>query len=545
MMNKKLHIMALVGILLVAAFFRIWQLYDTPGNAQLNPPLPRSIPPALFPDEAMNGSNAHSALAGKWQIFYRENNGREGFFINLQALSVRVFGHTAFALRIMSALFGILTVLAVYLFAKEYTANIYIGLLAGFFTATSFWHVMFSRIGFRAIMAPFFLSMGLWGLYHVYNRLGKSSHARLLGMCVVGGMFFGMGVHSYIAYRVAPIVVLPAFLLFIKAAYKNRDECVLCMPAIFTFCAILVTVPLLIFFVQNPQDFFGRTSQISIFSEAHPAVAFLKNAGKTIQMFYFAGDFNARHNLPGRPALWWPVALFFTLGIIESARKRYAVLFVWFFIMLLPVAFSSEGVPHALRAIIMIPPVMVFSAIGFYALYRWVQVALQKSQVRWPEAATTIYRIQKWVIVLALAILASVGANTFTDYFMRWAIHPDTFDAFGGNLYNIGLFLKDASRDVPKYVVTAEVDSIDVTGRPMALEPILFASETYLPNSPSEKNIFIIPIKDLPRANCARSCMVIPMDSYGQILARTHELFPNLVVDTSHPFLMMNGPKTQ
>src|SRR3989344_8126331 len=75
-MSKNTRILLLTGILIIAAFFRLWQL--------------DSIPPGLFPDEAMNGNNAFEALhGGGFKIFYRENNGREGLFINIQALSMK------------------------------------------------------------------------------------------------------------------------------------------------------------------------------------------------------------------------------------------------------------------------------------------------------------------------------------------------------------------------------------------------------------------------------------------------------------------------
>ena len=58
------------------------------------------IPPGLYPDEAANGNNATEALkTGAFKVFYPENNGREGLFINIQAASIWLFGEHAWALR--------------------------------------------------------------------------------------------------------------------------------------------------------------------------------------------------------------------------------------------------------------------------------------------------------------------------------------------------------------------------------------------------------------------------------------------------------------
>src|SRR3990167_1523351 len=93
-------------IIVIAAFLRL-------GN--LSP-----VPPGLYPDEAMNGNNALEALAtSDWKVFYPENNGREGLFINIQSVSLALFGNEPWALRLPSTLFGILTVLGMYFLTKE------------------------------------------------------------------------------------------------------------------------------------------------------------------------------------------------------------------------------------------------------------------------------------------------------------------------------------------------------------------------------------------------------------------------------------------
>ena len=132
----------------------------------------RSTPPGLYPDEAINGNNARAALTtGNFKVFYPENNGREGLFINLQALSINIFGDQPWALRMVSAIFGVLTVIGTYFLAKQ-LFNWQIGFFSSFLLAVSFWHTLFSRIGFRAIMAPFFL---VWGLYFFLARIGFGS----------------------------------------------------------------------------------------------------------------------------------------------------------------------------------------------------------------------------------------------------------------------------------------------------------------------------------------------------------------------------------
>src|SRR3990167_2287305 len=352
----------LVIILLIAVFFRFYDL--------------KNVPPGLWADEAINGNNAVEA---NWKVFYPENFGREGLFINIQSLFVTAFGNEPWVLRLPSAIFGALTVLGLYLMTRELFSG-KVALFASFFLATSFWHINFSRIGFRAIMAPFFL---VWSFYFLFLGMRKTATFSTLGVespktqsvfpvavFALAGLLFGLGFHSYIAYRIAPVIALLPLWKFYKlrlievrlqsVSDGSRTSiisraCTPCLIGLFIFMAFVAALPLLWYYAQNPADFFGRTSAISIFQSPDPLGQFSKNFVKTLGMFNFAGDFNWRHNLAGSPQLWWPVGLLFLIGIWISIKKfRWPNNFVylWFVAMILQVALSNESLPHALRAIV-------------------------------------------------------------------------------------------------------------------------------------------------------------------------------------------------
>src|SRR3989338_7555579 len=138
-------LLALLGILILATFLRFWDLGSTP--------------PGLYPDEAMNGNNATEAIDNSnFEVFYRDNNGREGLFINIQALSISIFGNKPWALRGVSGIFGVFTVLGIFLLSREMFRSRQnrdrLALLAAFFLFSSFWHINFSGCGMRAFIRP-------------------------------------------------------------------------------------------------------------------------------------------------------------------------------------------------------------------------------------------------------------------------------------------------------------------------------------------------------------------------------------------------------
>lgn len=459
-MNKH-KVVVLLLILVLAVFFRLYNLGETP--------------PGLYPDEAMNGNNALEALeTGEYKVFYTDNNGREGLYINLVALSLDFFGNYPWALRLVSALFGIFTVLGLYLLTKEIFRKESIALFASFLIATSFWHINFSRIGFRAIMSPFFLVWGAWLVWKIINYNQKKLQWGAVTISIVAGFIFGLGFHSYIAYRVAPLILIPPLILLLKARRFN---------VILLFClGMLISIaPLMMHFLDVPEDFFGRTSQISIFSLESPILELGKNVAKTVGMFFWYGDFNWRHNYSGASQLWLPIAFFFFWGLFISASKLFSknslersihwFLMIWLVVMLLPVVVSAEGIPHALRAIIIIPVVMIFASLG-----------LDKFFKKLPN---------KLAVFLIFVLAITTTLQTYNQYFIKWAKEPEVATAFNQNHVEVSNFINSLPENTSKYVIIG-ADGVDVRGFPMPSQSVMFLTKTFLPKWQKEKNIFYL-----------------------------------------------------
>ncbi|MBU3925756.1 glycosyltransferase family 39 protein [Patescibacteria group bacterium] len=531
MMKKSVYL--LIIIMALAVFFRLWQI--------------TSIPPGLYPDEAMNGNNASEALqTGEYKVFYPENNGREGLFANLEAISIKIFGNEPWALRLISAIFGILTVLGLYLLTKELFNNRTIALLASFFMATSFWHIMFSRIGFRAIMAPAFLVWSMWLLWRLLGDSVSKQTWRLSLQALLSGLLFGLGFHSYIAYRIAPLLLIPLFLILLKNK-KIKPLIIFCLGV---FIAVL---PLLIFFTQNPQDFFGRTSQISIFSSESPIKELAINVFKTIGMFFWFGDANWRHNFAGAPELWLPVAILFLIGILIGIWKLFKnfsaasgmkignlyekftspefFLLLWIAVMLLPVVISSEGIPHALRAIIVIPPTMIFCALGLNWIIEKFKNWNEKQIIKFPNSQKQLLRIKKEVMVLLFVFLITVASFTFIQYFFKWAYNPDVYYAFNENYAKIGRYLNNTPQDIKKYVII-NAGGVEVNNIPMPSQTIMFITNTFLPDKQKEKNIYYITEKKLDNfieeAKNENNIQIIMLENNSELRQKLSDNIPGL-----------------
>jgi len=467
----------LLGIIIVAAFFRFWQLDTTP--------------PGLYPDEAMNGINALQAINNvDFKVFYPENNGREGLFINLQALSVQIFGTTPWALRAVSAAVGTLTVLFFFFMMQEllalirphlhahtklfsYFKNEYFSYIAAFLLATTAWHVHFSRIGFRAIMVSFFLSLAILFLLRGI-RTTKLNHY------IYSGIFWGLGFYTYIGFRLAPVLGLAIFIIhvLIWRHQKHGSFVKFLTPYIALGIAVIITMlPLLGYFAGHRDDFGARSGGISVFAAENPVLAFLESTAKTLIMFNIAGDWNWRHNFAGSPQLIYGVGAFFLLGVVllikDSAiaflRKHDPHLFIpkavvggWFFATMLPAILTNEGLPHALRSIGMIPPTVIFATIGI--VWAWDF---------WRTATGANMRLASGLLGL---VLAAIAVGNWHHYFIVWAHDPNVEGAFRQDLMDMSRVLNAQGLEATKYVIVNE-DGVLLDGIPVQSATLRFLTK--------------------------------------------------------------------
>jgi 4-amino-4-deoxy-L-arabinose transferase-like glycosyltransferase len=526
MKNKKLSIIIILLIILaITSFFRLWQL--------------SAIPPGLYPDVAMNGNDALEALkTGNFKVFYPENNGREGLFINLIALSFSIFGSSIWSMKIVAAIFGIFAVLGLYLVTKEIFLNTAleakaesIALLSSFFLAVSFWHTLFSRIGFRAIMVPFILVFGIYFLL-------KGFRTKKLSDFIIAGIFWGAGFYTYIAFRMAVIILAAIFFLKIIDYFKNNkpeirwswwwDKMLIqdgwWKVKILLLVIFLVVLPIGIYFLQHPQDFIGRAAGVSVFQQQNPIKSFFLSLTIHLGMFNFHGDGNWRHNFTGSPMLPWSVGILFLIGfflsinyLIKSIKIKdyslftiFCLLFAWFFAMLLPGVLTYEGIPHALRVVGVIPIVYIFAALGGW----WAYEQLYK-----------IMKNRRLLLIICLLFLVAVSLSEFHKYFFSWAKNTNVEGAYTKKFADIGYYLNSLPQDYKKYVIVNE-PGVPVpwpNGIPMPAQTPMFIEATKFGQP---RAVYLLP-ESLDQIKIEKGTNVILLMKYeAGVFNRLKEIFP-------------------
>lgn len=449
----KFILLALITIIL-AAFLRLYKL--------------ASVPFGWHPDEATKALMARDVLAGKYlPVFFSAFTGREALFVYLETVFVALMGEGIFVGRLLSAFIGILTVALTYATSKE-LFNRRIGLLAAAFMAVSLWHLIASRNGYRAVIQPL---VQLPAIYLLFRGLNSPQRARRKSTnlsprslwlnsnwlyFISAGFFLGLTQYTYTAVRLFPFLIVTIVLLAFLFDFQNTRRH-LPQLAVTALTAFIVFLPLGIYFWQNPDAFFGRAAQISIFSPAwaggDPGARLWQSIKETARMWTVWGDINFRFNISGEPVFGLLDGLLFYAGLLlalwrawrSHGRKRvaYLTLPLWMLIMLLPMILSAESLPYYQRAIGVLPAVYIFPAITLDAGLK----ALKKHA----KDHKTVLQFANIAVILTFAWLT---LRTFNAYFNIWHQTPRNDDDRRVAMVYVAEFLQSDA-----YLQTAVINS--------------------------------------------------------------------------------------
>src|SRR5512139_800209 len=377
-------------ILLMAALLRLVAL---PG-----------VPPGLQHDEVFHGHDAVTVLLGYRPLYFTSNAGNEPLFIYLMSLTVGLFGHNAWGIRLAAAMCGWLTVLFTYLWIRraycERTA-----LIASALMAVSFWPIFLSRVGLRAASVPMMAALSAWllfeGMERIQNSEGRSQTRRVWIWFVAAGVALGLALYTYPAARTLPIVFFLFWILISLFSRKvNKSLLITLLAALVVFAPLAYTIA-----TQPEADVrlqqLGGPVQEALQGNVEPV---LRYTLATLGMFNLAGDPIARYNLPGRPVFDLITGILFLLGLLIALRKwrepRNLFALIWLPIGLLP-SMLSDSAPSFLRASASLPVAFLFPALA----------------VNWIISYRKDARTQRIVWGLTAVWLIAAGALTVRDYF--------------------------------------------------------------------------------------------------------------------------------
>ena len=158
-----------------------------------------TIPLEMGCDLPLIHANIAQILHGEYPIFFDSHPGREGLFFYLAAPIAAMAGLSHVSIKVAAALVGVVSIPAVYWLGRE-VFDPWTGALAAYLLAISHWHIILSRMGYRAVLVPLLVALCLVFLVRGLRR-GSNRDYALCALCV------GLGMQSYNAFMVVPPMV--------------------------------------------------------------------------------------------------------------------------------------------------------------------------------------------------------------------------------------------------------------------------------------------------------------------------------------------------
>lgn len=401
----------LVALTLSAAFLRFYRL--------------GAIPPGFHFDQAFYVFDAVRLLQGDFSIFFAAPGGSEPLYPYLITVGVSLLGVTSFSIKIISALFGTLLIPLVYGFARTFLkSQVGAAVTAGLATI-SVWLIYYSRDGERIMLEALMTLLALWFFWRGLNQQTGRNFT-------YAGIMLGIALYTYPAARVVPII-LALVTLYFGLVERARARALLLGLTMVYALALLIFLPLGIYFFLHPDQFLSHSVEVSLLSptaaNSNVAAAIADNGVRLAKMFFIEGDSGLIRNIPRRPVFDPFAAILFLLGLAvlvwalaprsndphRLKQKRAVLLLCWLGVSL-AVSLVSDDAPNFGRMLHAAPAVMTIA--GWGALAVWERVPRQAPFAR------------RAVLAALVLLLGASSVVTVRDYLVEFGRSQALYYAF-------------------------------------------------------------------------------------------------------------------
>ena len=459
----------LLSLLLSVAILRFYRISE--------------IPRQLFQSEAAHGVNALEVLEGKHAVYFPQRNGREGLIVYAVASAVSLLGRTVLAVRLPAAVAGAATVFAVFwlgwlLFKQDEGGcpvpwrGLCIGGLAAAMMATSLSQTLNGRVAFRGHFLALLLTLCLALLWSGWTNRSWWRFA-LAGVCA------GLLQYTYIAARFTPLLIVLFGITLLVPWLKSKSRAAateglsflsylrtfppslraeLLGVGLFLALAWTVAAPILLYYLQHPNAFFGCGTQrvlqcggywiVDHFGDCGSPVFLLPGLLHHLSAFALRGEQAWPGGFTGLPMLRPWELLFFLLGAATAlyrirSRPAYRLLILWLGLLLLPAAGGPEygfPLPDSLRMIGLVPAAYLLIGVGIWQALQTLYVGMRAAT---SPALGILRPINPRAAIAAGATIAAglilvQGVYTWHTYFRLSAPAPavseSSYETFLGDL---------------------------------------------------------------------------------------------------------------
>jgi hypothetical protein len=260
-----------------------------------------TAPLEMTSDHAEKLLDVTDVVNGEGHIYFERNTGREALQFYLSAWLSKFIGTepSFLVLKLGTSLLSFISLIYIYLLGKEIGGR-WVGLFALFLVGIAYWPNLLARTGLRFSLYPTFAAPVL-----LYLLLGLKRGS--LNDFVLAGLFMGIGLHGYTAFRAVPLVSLAALGIFwLHRPPQGLKGRVFIGFAVMALLTLVTLTPLVRYALERPEMFGTRVFSRVLESEReYPAPVWQilpANILRGLTMFNISGGNIWLVGLRGKPA---------------------------------------------------------------------------------------------------------------------------------------------------------------------------------------------------------------------------------------------------
>lgn len=490
----------LACILLVGAFVRLYAL--------------NHVPTELVADELELYNSAHSILTTGHDVdglllpfTYGPLTRNPPLYAFAGYASAQIFGKSAFALRLPAAIFGLASIVLIYLITVRATRRRYIGIIAALLQSISPVFIQFSRIAWEPSCELPFILGGIYGLMLAVPNREEKTAIRWTPL-VLGCASMGVACYTYMAAWFYAAALAATFLMLNWRRLRPRQNIGAVAAGICLWGIIAAPALWMWFGDAHTTD---RTTRIATFGHGINASSLQTFAQNYIA--HFRWDFLARNGHPiagitwrylkGFGAFYWwelSIALVGLLYIKTFVTDKPTANFLRIWLLLYPLggALTNEGAPNAPRTLAGMPVLCILGAIG------WACMRREVARLELPRKLRAPSHNLMWYAPFAAG---AISLTLFSLYYFGPYVHQNS-NAWDSGTRNMFAAVERLS---PRYKRVC-----------FAVHPAFYAIATYARFYLGDKPQTDV-IETLNDARCALPQTLIVADDSQHLSLRTYE----------------------
>lgn len=385
-----------------------------------------AVPPGWRDDELINiHALSNRLLEGEFPLYYLGASGHEPLYHHLHAGVLGVLGFNVLSGRLLSAMFGTLSISLTYTLARRLFPDAQaVANVAAATLAASFWSLMYSRTAIRHISLPPFI---LATVYAFWRRLDGPGSRPWPWITV--GLLLAASLYTYTASRLLPVLLI-LFVGYLAAVHRPhlRRHWRGIGLAFLVMTVLVAPLGVAIQRGRSTRALEGIGADARVTELAKPLRALrdgdpsqlLASVVKTLGMFHASGDPEWLYNIPGRPIFGVLGGILLWLGVGLSLYRwrepRFFFLIVWLGMGLTP-AFISTPPASLGHTIVAQPVAYLMPAVALVGIGRWVE---GHTSTRVSRGRATRGARRAAIGLVLIAFVCSNAARDLWDYFVVW-----------------------------------------------------------------------------------------------------------------------------